>query len=96
LLLAPPWTMGRRSTPWDGSPPLSKTRGRSDPDRSCQEALAAYGTTGDDLGDCFNVFLNAELDETGSQNTGIGLGFWNPSEVVHRVQSRLALSTTRS
>ena len=44
-------------------------RGRSDQDRSCQqnleEVLAPYGITGDDVGDCFNVFLNAELHEDG-------------------------------
>ena len=52
--------------------PSRSRRGRSDLDRSCQEnleeALAHYGITGDDLGDCFNVFLNAELDETGTFN----------------------------
>ena len=44
-------------------------RGRGDQDRSCQqnleEALAPYGITGDNIGDCFNLFLNVELDANG-------------------------------
>ena len=52
---------------------LWELRGRSDPERSCQqnleEALASHGITGDDIGDCFNVFVNAELDENGGVNT---------------------------
>ena len=47
-------------------------RGRNDQDRSCQqnleEALAPYGITGDDVGDCFNLFLNVELDNSGGFN----------------------------
>ena len=46
-------------------------RGTEQP-RSCQEnleeALAPYGITGDDIGDCFNVFLNVELDSSGAFN----------------------------
>ena len=38
--------------------------------RSCQEnlteALAPYGITGDDIGDIFNVFMNAEQDGDGN------------------------------
>ena len=44
-------------------------RDRKEQDRSCQgnleEALAPYGISGDDIGDCFNLFLNAELDNAG-------------------------------
>ena len=47
-------------------------RGRTDLAWSCQEnlaeALAPYGITGDDIGDCFNVFVNAELHDDGSFN----------------------------
>ncbi len=47
-------------------------RGRADQDRSCQEnleeALAPYGLTGDDVGDCFNLFLNVDLDDDGGFN----------------------------
>ena len=51
---------------------MLERRGRAQQDRSCQEnleeALAPYGITGDDLGDCFNLFLNVELDESGGFN----------------------------
>ena len=54
------------------SPKMWDLRGRSDQDRSCQqnleEVLAPYGITGDGVGDCFNVFLNAELDAAGDFN----------------------------
>ena len=47
-------------------------RNRSDQARSCQEnleeALAGYGISGDDIGDCFNLFLNAQLDDEGGFN----------------------------
>ena len=44
-------------------------RGRGSEDRSCQEsleeALEPFGLSGDDIGDIFNIFLNAEVDENG-------------------------------
>ena len=51
---------------------LMDLRGKQDLKRTCQlnleEALAPYGLTGDDIGDCFNLFVNAELYENGGYN----------------------------
>ena len=51
------------------SPKSLDRRGISFQGRSCQrsleEALEPYGLTGDDIGDCFNLFFNVEFDRDG-------------------------------